>query len=355
VAVWEPRRCRAEETRRRRHRGDSLVGTRFVTDLLNLPQVQPALRIAVTDVERLAPIAGWRQRTGDRPVLLAAIGALCNSSAGVLVELAGRGAATTAFFRCALALPLLIPLALREQRRRGRRPRSARLAAAAAGLFFAIDLVFWTHAINEVGAGIATVLGSLQVVVVAAAAWMLFGEQPTRRFVLALPVVFVGVVLASGLAGRPSFGGHPVEGIAFSVGTSLAYAPFLFILRGAIGTPHVAGPLMDATASAAVSSLVLGGIFGTLDLAPGWQALGWLLVLAVTSQTIGWLFITSSLPWLPRAISSLIPLLQQVGALGLAALVLSERPTRVQLLGVALICGGVLRGARRTTTDDAVP
>ncbi len=303
--------------------------------------------MAVTDIDRLAHPAGWRQRTGERPVLLAAIGALCISSSGVLVELAASGAATTAFFRCALALPLLVPLALREQRRLGPRARRARLTAVAAGLFFAVDLVLWTHAINEVGAGIATVLGNLQVVFVAAAAWVLFAERPTRRFGLALPVVFAGVVLVSGLAGRPSFGGHPVEGIIFGVGTSLAYAAFLLILRGATGTPHVAGPLMDATASAAIASLALGGVFGTLTLTPPLRSLGWLLVLAVTSQTIGWMFITSSLPRLPRAISSLLLLLQPVAALGLAALVLSERPTWLQLLGALLICAGVLAVARR--------
>jgi drug/metabolite transporter (DMT)-like permease len=271
---------------------------------------------------------------------------LCISSSGVLVELAASGAATTAFFRCALALPLLVPLSLRERRRLGPRARRARAAAVLAGLFFAVDLVLWTHAINEVGAGIATVLGNLQVVFVAAAAWALFAERPARRFVLALPVVFGGVVLVSGLAGRPSFGGHPVAGIVFGVGTSLAYAAFLMILRGASGTPHVAGQLTDATASAAAGSLVLGAAFGSLDLAPPFRSLGWLLLLAVASQTVGWLLITSSLPRLPRAVSSLMLLLQPVAALGLAALVLAERPTAAQLLGAALICGGVLAVAR---------
>lgn len=298
--------------------------------------------MAVRDIQRPESWAGWRQRAGDRPVVLAAIGALCISSSGVLVELAASGAATTAFFRCALALPLLIPLALREQRRLGPRAARARLTAVLAGGFFAVDLVLWTHAINEVGAGIATVLGNLQVVFVAAAAWVLFADRPTRRFVLALPVVFAGVVLVSGLAGRPSFGGHPVAGIAFGVGTSVAYAAFLLVLRGSAGTPHVAGPLVDATASAAVGSLALGAVFGTLTLTPSLRSLGWLLLLAVSSQTIGWMFITSSLPRLPRAISSLMLLLQPVAALGLAAGVLAERPTWLQLLGALLICGGVL-------------
>jgi drug/metabolite transporter (DMT)-like permease len=312
--------------------------------------------MAIIGVQRLDPPSEWRQRTGDRPIVVAAIGALCISSSGVLVELAASGAATTAFFRCALALPLLIPLALREQRRLGSRPGRARLTAVLAGMFFAVDLVLWTHAINEVGAGIATVLGNLQVVFVAAAAWVLYAERPTRRFALALPVVFAGVVLVSGLAGRPSFG-HPIEGIVFGVGTSLAYAAFLLILRGSAGTPHVAGPLVDATASAAVGSLVLGAAFGTLTLTPPLKSLGWLLVLAVTSQTVGWMFITSSLPRLPRAISSLMLLLQPVAALGLAALVLSEDPTWSQLLGALMICGGVLAVAVHTTpkTEPAHP
>jgi drug/metabolite transporter (DMT)-like permease len=311
--------------------------------------------MTVTDVEGLEPAAGWRQRTGERPVVLAAIGALCISSSGVLVELARSGAATTAFFRCALALPLLVPLALREQRRLGARGARARLTAVLAGLFFAVDLVLWTHAINEVGAGIATVLGNLQVVFVAAAAWVLFSERTSRRFALALPVVFLGVVLVSGLAGKPSFGGNPVAGIVFGVGTSLAYAAFLLVLRGSAATPHVAGPLLDATATSAFASLVLGAIFGSLTLTPPWAALGWLLLLAVTSQTIGWMFITSSLPRLPRAISSLMLLLQPVAALGLAAAVLGERPTWVQLFGAALILGGVLVVALQTATTKPAP
>ncbi|MDQ6846739.1 MAG: DMT family transporter [Candidatus Dormibacteraeota bacterium] len=305
--------------------------------------------MAVTDVERLAPSAGWRRSASDRPVLTAAIGALCISSSGVLVELAASGAATTAFFRCALALPFLVPLALRERSRRGPRAARARATAVLAGVFFAVDLVLWTHAINEVGAGIATVLGNLQVVFVSAAAWVLFSERPSRRFALALPVVIAGVVLVSGLAGRPTFGGHPVEGIVYGVGTSLAYAAFLLILRGATGTPHVAGPLLDATASAAVGSLAFGAVFGSMTLAPPLRSLGWLLLLAVTSQTIGWMFITSSLPRLPRAISSLMLLLQPVAALCLAALVLSERPTWPQLFGALLIIGGVLAVARHGT------
>ena len=50
-----------------------------------------------------------------------------------------------------------------------------------AGLFFAVDLVCWHHAIDDVGAGLATVLGNLQVAFVPLAAWFALGERPGAR------------------------------------------------------------------------------------------------------------------------------------------------------------------------------
>jgi drug/metabolite transporter (DMT)-like permease len=302
-----------------------------------------------------------------QPALLAGLGAACISSSAVLVTLAGTGFATTAFFRCLLALPALVPLAILEQRRRGPRRPSARLGAIMAGLLLGLDLVLWNHAIADLGAGVATVLGNLQVLFVAAAAWALLGERPRRGFLAALPVVLAGVILVSGLADSGGTGGHALAGIAYGLGTSLSYAGFLLILRQtAAGTPHVAGPLADATAGSAISALLLGLAFGGFSLTMPWASFGWLLLLATSSQTIGWLLITSSLPRLPAAVSSLLLLLQPAASLGLAALVLGQRPTLLQVTGAVLVCGGILaasgaiparpcRRPRRPGADGARP
>lgn len=282
-----------------------------------------------------------------RPLVPVAVGALLISASAVLIQLAGTGPATTAFFRCLLALPVLVPLLVREQRRLGPRPARARLGVVAAGAFLAVDFVLWNHAIADLGAGIATVVGNLQVLFVAIAASLLFRERPGRNFLIALPVVMAGVVLVSGLTGRVPGGIHPLAGIGYGVGTSLAYAGFLLIMRRmSARTPHVAGPLAEATASAAVTAVLLGPAFGSLQVDIGWPAFGWLLMLAMSSQTAGWLLITSGLPRLPAALTSLVLLLQPAAAMLLAAIVLAEQPTLAQIAGAVAVCGGVLIATR---------
>lgn len=203
--------------------------------------------------------------------------------------------------------------------------------------------MLWNHAIAEVGAGVATVLGNLQVLFVAFAAWALFGERPERRFLIFLPVVMVGVVLVSGMVGGDGGGTHPLAGVAYGLGTSVAYAVFLLILRrSSASTPHVAGPLSEVTTGAALGALLLGLVFGGLQLRIGWPSFGWLLLLALLSQTLGWLLITSSLPRLQAAIASLILLLQPAAAMLLAYLVLAEQPTLIQIAGAVVVCTGVL-------------
>jgi drug/metabolite transporter (DMT)-like permease len=301
-------------------------------------------------------------RTAGNPLLMAGLGAATISSSAVLITLSGASAVSTAFYRTALALPLLAGLAVLEQRRLGRRRLDQRLRGFGAGLFLAIDLILWAHAIADVGAGVATVLGNLQVLFVAGIAWLLWNERPGRAVAFALPVVMLGVVLVSGLVGSPAAPGlHPLAGIWFGIGTSMAYAGYLLMLRRSSATStHIAGPVAEATAGAAVGTLAFGLVFGGLALHPIWPSIGWLAALALLSQTAGWLFIASSLPRLPAAVSSLMLLLQPAASLVLADLILGQRPTLIQIAGAILTCTGALlasmsatRPARRSAVGEA--
>lgn len=283
----------------------------------------------------------------ESEVLIAAAGAACIASSSTLVRLADTTPATASAFRCLLSVPLLALLAWRQLAGQPTRSRRDRWIGFGAGCFFTVDLYLWHHCIADAGAGVATVLGNLQVVFVAVVGWLLLSERPPSRLLIALPVVFGGVILVSGLVGPSAFGDHPLRGTVYGIGTSIAYCGFILMLRRASsGTTSSAAPLLDATVVAGLLSIGLGAATDGIDLVPGWSSFGWLVLLALLSQVLGWLLISTSLPKLPAAVTALILLLQPLGALVLGAVTLGERPTWVQLVGSALVLGGVAYGSR---------
>ncbi|MGH2446291.1 MAG: DMT family transporter [Candidatus Limnocylindria bacterium] len=288
-----------------------------------------------------------------RPVLAAVLGALTIAFSAIFVRLADVSPTTAAVFRCVYALPLLAGLAWYEQRRYGPRASGQARLAWIAGAFFAADLVLWHHAIEEVGAGLATVLGNTQVVIVPIAAWLLLGERPGARVAASVPVVLMGVVLISGIVGGGgAYGRDPVLGVLFGIGTGIAYAGFLLVQRRAnADVRRPAGPLFDATLSAAVFSIVIGLVGGDLDVVPSWPAHGWLVLLGLSVQVLGWLLISISLPRLPAAITSVVLTVQPVGSVLLGIWILAEAPSPFQLLGVLFILAGLLMTTLRVRSS----
>jgi drug/metabolite transporter (DMT)-like permease len=288
------------------------------------------------------------RRVTENPTVAGVLGALVIAFSAILVDLADVSPAAAAVFRCAYALPVLGAIAWWEDRRYGRRTWEERRLAVPAGLFFAVDLIAWHHAIHDVGAGLATVLGNLQVVVVPFLALAVLGERVPRRILLALPLVCLGVVLVSGALESGAYGSNPSRGVLYGVVTGLTYAAFLLVQRaGSRDLRRPAGPLFDMSLVAAAAALVYALAGGDGDLVPAWPSAGWLLVLAVTSQALGWLLITMSLPRLPAAMTSLTLTIQPIGSVLLGAILLGQDPSELQLAGVACILAGLLSVALR--------
>ena len=287
-------------------------------------------------------------RVFGRPVPAALAGAVAIAFSGILYRYADVSPSTGAFFRCAYAVPPLLLLAWLEDRRLGPRPRAARAWAWLAGAFFAFDLILWHRSIEYVGAGLATVLGNTQVLLVGVVAWLLFRERPAGRALAAIPVAMGGVVLISGVLEEGAYGDDPQLGVVFGLLTGLAYTAFLLTLRhGASDLRRVAGPLSDATLACALLVIPAGLALGELDFLPPPSAHLWLIVLALSSQVFGWLLITISLPRLPAVVTSILLTLQPVCSVLFAAALLGEDPSALQLLGVVAILGGLLLASAR--------
>ncbi|MGW7634455.1 DMT family transporter [Streptomyces decoyicus] len=288
------------------------------------------------------------RRTGGgtvHPVVAAVAGSACISASAVFVKLSGANAGTAAFLRCALALFVLVPLAVRECRRVGARPLRYRMMDIGAGVLLGVDMVFWAAAVLTVGASVATVLLNIQVVCFPLLARLVSGTRLSGRFVLMTPLMLAGVALASGAIGHPQPGSSPVAGVTFGTAAGVAYAGYLFLMRLGGGREHTVSPVCTSTAAAAVTAAVMGGLWTGIDLNQGWDAWGWLIALALVGQVLAWLLITTALPALAPNVGAALLLLQPVMAFGLGVAI-GERPTPAQACGCALVIAAVWYNSR---------
>lgn len=286
------------------------------------------------------------------PALLAAgaviAGALCLSVSGIMVKLAGVDAATTAVLRCAIAALVLVPFALRERARRGALSTRGILWAVAAGIALGIDYAAWTASIYLVGAGISAVLVNLQVVVLPLLALLVDRERMTLRYLLALPAMVVGIALVGGIWGGFSGGAgaddRAVAGTLLAVLAGVSYSIYLFVARRITRREPglVIQPLAWAMASATAAAVIVAPFSGGVRLggiSP--ESWAWIVAMAVVGQVVAWGLIQFGSAQLPAATASGLLLIQPVLALALAAPIVHEYPSRLQLLGAALVLAAI--------------
>ena len=163
-----------------------------------------------------------------------------------------------------------------------------------------------------------------------------------RRALASVPVVLAGVVLISGVVGADAYGSNP--GSASSSGFSRRSRTPASCSSCVPGAPISGAPPARSTGrrSPPLVTLPVGAALGELELEPTWPEHGWLLVLALTSQVVGWLLIAAALPRLPAALTSITLTLQPALSVIFAVILLDESPSAVQFTGVAVIIGGVV-------------
>ena len=271
----------------------------------------------------------------------ALIGATIISFSAIFFELSGASPLTGGFYRTGYALPVLFVIWW-IRRQRDHRPTRNRWLALAAGIALGLDMWAWHTAIGYIGAGLATLIANVQVVIVALAAWVFFNERPHRAVTFAIPVVLFGVTLVSGIGQVDAFGSDPVRGTVLAVLAAVFYAIFILTLKfsNAVQAP-AAGPLMEVTAGGLITLTLIGSLTGGITLGFDWPSSGWLLAMALGPQVVAWLLIGYALPRLPAAETATIVLLQPALTMVWGALIFGERPSTVQIVGALVVMAGV--------------
>lgn len=286
----------------------------------------------------------WHVLTA-RPLLLSSIGAGLLGLTGLLYRESHTSPATATTFRFLYALPLLWALAVYERRQRPTW-NGSRLVAWVAGFMLAGDLVLWLRSVDDIGVGLATVLGNVQLVFVVLISAAFLGERLNPLLLLAVAAMSSGVVLIAGVFEHGAYGPHPAQGALLAVLAGILYAGYIILMRRASAGSATIRPLLNATAAGAVCATGLGLVFGQLKASPSWPSHGWLLLLALLGQALAWLLLTVPTGRLPASSTSFVLTLQPVTGLLIGAVILGERPTLLQAFGVVLLLSGFTIGVR---------
>lgn len=278
------------------------------------------------------------------PALL--VGATFIALSPIFVRLSDVGPTASAFWRVALAAPLLWPLLWVS--RRGRALSIDWKLLVAAGLAFAGDLVFWHWSIRFTSVANSTLLANLAAPFVTLAVWIFWRQRPSALFAAGLAAALLGVIML--VHTSLAFSRTALLGDAFGVITALFYAAYILSVkelrdRGA-ATLHV---MATATTLTAVMLFPVALASGE-TLLPA-SATGWLVLagLAWISHCAGQGLIAYSLAHLPAAFSSVSLLLQPVMAAIFAWMILSEPLVPLQIVGGLVVLAGIYLARRGST------
>lgn len=280
------------------------------------------------------------------PALIALFaGATCIALSPIWVRLADVGPTASAFWRVALAVPLLWAAAALAARSRATLDRRQRWLLVAAGLAFAGDLVFWHWSIQLTSVANSTLLANLSSIFVTLAAWLLWRQRPTRTFLVGLLLALAGVALL--VRSSHGFSATALVGDALGVITAMFYAWYLLTVKRLRDLGAATLQLMAVTTALTAAILLPVALASGETMLPA-SARGWLVLLGLAwiTHAGGQGLITYALAHLRAAFSSVGLLLQPVMAAMFAWLLLGEPLVALQFAGGAVVLAGIYLARR---------
>jgi len=263
-------------------------------------------------------------------------GATCIALSPIWVRVSEVGPTASAFWRVALAVPLLWTAIALAPRGGGAPLRPQWPLLAAAGLAFAGDLAFWHWSIQFTSVANSTLLANLASIFVTLAAWLLWRQRPSGLFLvgLALALAGVGLLVRTSLDFAPS----ALLGDGLGVVTAMFYAWYLLSVKGLRDRGAATLQLMAVTSTLTAVILLPVALASGEDMLPG-SAIGWLILfgLAWISHAAGQGLIAYALAHLPAAFSSVGLLFQPVMAAAFAWVLLGEPLVALQIAGGAVV------------------
>ncbi len=274
-----------------------------------------------------------------------AVGVLAVSAAAIFIRIADAPALAVAFWRCALGVVVLLPLAVaRKERFPGGR---ALCILVASGVALGVHFGFWVSSLDYTSVAASVVLVCTLPVFVAILAYLLFGERTS-------PLSFAGILVALGgtalIAADGSVGSATFFGNTLALLGAVAVAIYVLIGRSLRTTGVGVLPYSIVVYASAAVTLAPAALYAGTPLW-GYSEETWFWLWAVTlgPQILGHTVFNWALRYVDASVISGTILAEPVFSAVLAWLILSERPGLATILGGAVVLAGLfllLRGYR---------
>ncbi len=276
------------------------------------------------------------------------VGVLAVGAAAIFIRLADAPALGIAFWRCALGVLALLPLAAynRESVPKGRDLWVGAVAGVALGAHFGT----WIASLDYTSVAASVVLVSTTPVFVAVAAYLLFGERTSVASFVGILLAIAGTAVIAG--GGPGSGNAAFFGNVLALLGAVAMAAYVLIGRflrtGGVGALAYSIVGYSAAALALLPVALLSGAQLWGYSSTTWL---WLFVITLGPQLMGHTVLNWALEYVRASVVSGAILAEPVIAALLAWLVLSEKPGLATLFGGLIVLAGLyllLRGDAST-------
>lgn len=231
-----------------------------------------------------------------------------------------------------------------------------------AGTFLGLHFAAWITSLEYTSVASSVVLVTTAPLWVALFSPLILKERLTTQVLVGLAVSLSGSIIV-GISSTCSLsGGHiacsglkTLWGGANSIGNLLAFTGALlsagYLIAGRKVRSTVALPVYTFVVYgvAAIILCALVVIKGEMVAGYSTESYLWILALAIIPQSIGHTAFNWALKYLPAAFVSIALLGEPVGSIILAALILSEAPTMLELLGGMLILAGIALATLKLT------
>lgn len=275
------------------------------------------------------------------PLLVICIGVLAVSASAIFVKLASAEAGTTAFYRMFFSVLLMLPLFLKNHLGELKVMKNRDwVFSSIAGVFLAFHFILWFESLNYTSVASSTVLVTLQPLFAIVGTYFFFKERLSLKGVVAMLIAIGGSVLISWgdfKLGGSAFYGDMLALIACALVTG--YMLFGQDVRKRVGlTTYTMIVYTVSAITLAIYMLIKGESFTTNE-PMNWL---WFALLAIVPNLLGHTLFNWALKYVSTNTTSIMILIEPIGASILAYWIFEEHLIATQYIGGAIVIVGIL-------------